>query len=193
DPFFTTKKDGSGSGFGLSTAYGFMQQSGGSITVRSRHGEGAAFVLHLPIVAEGRASQPEARQAPRPRKAYSGTVLIVEDDSRIRDIACMSLMDAGFQVIVAENGHAGLDKFREHPEVDLVFSDIVMPGGMTGIDLANEILKQQPHKKVLLATGYTEKKLKDSVANNANILCISKPYDFNELPDLIDSLIRQAA
>ena len=193
DPFFTTKTDGAGSGFGLSTAYGFMQQSAGNIAVRSRPGEGATFILHVPVVAESRETPSETKVATPAQKTYSGTVLVVEDDSRIREIASMSLMDAGFRVILAEDGVAGLNKFREHPEVDLVFSDIIMPGGMTGIDLANEVLKQYPHMKILLATGYTERKLRDSVAGNANILCISKPYDFNELPDLIESLIHRAA
>lgn len=193
DPFFTTKKEGGGSGFGLSTAYGFMQQSGGSIAVHSRPGEGATFVLQIPVARGGKLPTEEPGAAEQDELMHSGTILVVEDDERIREIACMALMDAGYKIITAENGQSGLDKFREHPNIDLVFSDIIMPGGITGIELAKQILQQHPRMKVLLATGYTQKILRDSIANEKNIVCISKPYDFSALPELIDSLINQAA
>lgn len=193
DPFFTTKKAGAGSGFGLSTAYGFMQQSGGSIAVHSRPGEGATFVLQIPLAKGEMLPVGESDLIDSDELMHSGTILVVEDDERIREIACMALMDAGYKIITAENGQTGLEKFREHPNIDLVFSDIIMPGGITGIELAKQILQQHPRMKVLLATGYTQKILRDSIANEKNIVCISKPYDFSALPELIDSLINEAA
>ncbi len=193
DPFFTTKPDGAGSGFGLSTAYGFMQQSGGSISVRSRLGEGATFLLHIPVLEGAQVSAADTAESAVDDKTYQGTLLVVEDDNQVRDIACMALMEAGYKVILAENGQTGLNKLQDTPGIDLVFSDIIMPGGMTGIEMAQKILSQRPGMKILLATGYTDKALKDSVLGNENILCISKPYDFNALPELIDSLINDAA
>jgi two-component system CheB/CheR fusion protein len=193
DPFFTTKPDGAGSGFGLSTAYGFMQQSGGSISVRSRLGEGATFILHIPVLEGAQLSNGDETETTIDDKTYQGTLLVVEDDNQVRDIASMALMEAGYKVILAENGQTGLEKLEATPGIDLVFSDIIMPGGMTGIEMAQKILSQRPGMKILLATGYTDKTLKDSVLGNENILCISKPYDFNELPELIDSLINTAA
>ncbi len=192
DPFFTTKERGKGTGFGLSTAYGFMQQSGGNIRVESVPGEGATFILTLPRISEQLLAPSENIDDNTETSRYNGTVLVVEDDEDVRDIASQTLLDAGYEVLLAENGNQGLEQFQKHRNIDLVFSDIIMPGGMTGVEMAQEIQRIKPIP-VLLATGYAEKMLKDRVQENTNILCISKPYDTEELPRLIDSMLNEKA
>ncbi|MEQ8953271.1 MAG: response regulator, partial [Gammaproteobacteria bacterium] len=192
DPFFTTKPPGEGSGLGLSTTYGFVQQSGGNITVNSEPGKGAKFVLQFPL-AQTLRDRKEKAPVPAPAESYSGTILVVEDDADILDIAREGLLEAGYNVLVASNGRAGLEKFQRHPEIDLVFSDIMMPGGLNGIEMAQQMISSRPNLQILLATGYTQKILKDRAEEVANIMCISKPYDIDTLPGLINSLMQKAA
>lgn len=190
DPFFTTKKRGEGSGFGLSTSFGFIQQSGGTITVDSKVGHGATFIIQLPALDV--IDIPDSnRHNPVDESRYNGTVLVVEDDENVRDVATMMLVDAGYRVITANSGPSGLNEFQKNPEIDLVFSDIIMPGGMTGIEMARKILDINPDMPVLLATGYTEKMLKDRIEEMGNVLCIPKPYDTLKLPGMIDTLMRK--
>lgn len=189
DPFFTTKAMGEGSGFGLSTAFGFLQQSGGNISVKSRSGEWTAFTLHLPLVSDNPVSQLVDVGAENIIEQYSGTILLVEDDSGVRDVATQMLLEAGFKVIAANDGNSGLERFNNNPGIDLVFSDIMMPGGMNGIDMAKRILEKNPATPILLATGYTQQILKDRIDESDNIICISKPYDTDKLPELINSML----
>ncbi|MEX0965369.1 MAG: ATP-binding protein [Pseudohongiellaceae bacterium] len=189
DPFFTTKEMGKGSGFGLSTAFGFLQQSGGNISVKSRQGEWTKFTLHLPLaIGSAMPKQMDVVIEDGPRQ-YSGTILLVEDDSDVRDVATQMLLEAGYTVIAANDGHSGLERFNKHPNIDLVFSDIMMPGGMNGIDMAKRILVAKPLTPILLATGYTQQILKDKLDESEKIICISKPYDTNKLPALINSML----
>jgi len=189
DPFFTTKAMGEGSGFGLSTAFGFLQQSGGNISVKSRRGEWTTFTLHLPLASENSPSQEHGEAGRSILNQYSGTVLLVEDDTGVRDIATQMLLEAGFEVIAANDGNSGLERFHNNPNIDLVFSDIMMPGGMNGIDMAKQILLEKPATPILLATGYTQQILKDKIDEAENIICISKPYDTDKLPELINSML----
>lgn len=189
DPFFTTKAMGEGSGFGLSTAFGFLQQSGGNISVRSRSSEWTTFTLHLPLAREESQPQQGGVIDAGLLKQYSGTILLVEDDSGVRDVATQMLLEAGFQVIAANDGNSGLERFNNNPNIDLVFSDIMMPGGMNGIDMAKRILAEKPTTPILLATGYTQQILKDKLDETDSIICISKPYDTDKLPELINSML----
>ena len=176
DPFFTTKAMGEGSGFGLSTAFGFLQQSGGNISVESRQGEWTRFTLHLPVAIEDSSTHQTGPARSKTDVQYSGTVLLVEDDS-------------GVSVIAANDGNSGLERFNNNPNIDLVFSDIMMPGGMNGIDMAKRILQEKPTTPILLATGYTQQSLKDKIDESDHITCISKPYDTEKLPGLINSMM----
>ena len=188
DPFFTTKKPGEGTGFGLSTTYGFIQQSGGSIKVQSQVGSGATFIIQLPAL--DRVDIPARnRHKPEHDARYNGTLLVVEDDENVREIATIMLVESGYMVITASNGPAGLEEFKKNPDINLVFSDIIMPGGMTGIELARKILNINPNMPILLATGYTEKMLKDRIEDLGNVVCISKPYDTLKLPGMINSMM----
>ncbi len=192
DPFFTTKAMGEGSGFGLSTAFGFLQQSGGNISVKSRMGEWTRFTLHLPIASEQPTQEGIGAFAESALTQYSGTILLVEDDSGVRDVATQMLLEAGYTVIAANDGNAGLERFNNTPHIDLVFSDIMMPGGMNGIDMAKRILQEKPLTPILLATGYTEQILQDKIEQSDKLICIAKPYDTNKLPELIHSMLVSA-
>ena len=147
-PFFTTKPAGRGSGLGLSQVYGFIKQSGGHIQVYSEIGHGTSFKMYLPrTLAPGEetgevppeapgeeaniSSVPDTEPVPRRTK-----ILVVEDQEAVRQVACGFLTGFGYDVVEAENGAEALGKLREHPDIDLMFSDVVMPGGMNGFELA---------------------------------------------------------
>lgn len=191
EPFFTTKEKNQGTGLGLSTTYGFLRQSGGNITVDSILEQGTTFRLFLPITGE-QTTAPEPVKIVRNEKAsYEGKILVVEDDESVRDVASHMLQTVGFDVISAHNGSSGLREYKTNPDIDLVFSDVIMPGGMTGVELATKILEISPRLPILLATGYAEKELKDQLADHKNVVLVAKPYDTNELPDLINSMMLQ--
>lgn len=193
DPFFTTKERTKGTGLGLSTAHGFIRQSGGGISVDSQEGRGTTFTVYLPLAPVD--VEPETA-AGRPFCAwsdnYSGTILVVEDNEQVKQVACTTLENAGFDVLSASDGDSGYELFTKHPEIDCVFSDVVMPGTMSGVDLAVKIREQSPNTPVLLATGYTEQSIRDRIAEIEDLDCIAKPYDTNDLPKVINSLVEEA-
>lgn len=193
EPFFTTKEKNKGSGLGLSMVYGFIKQSGGNITVESFENLGTTFNLYIPLATHDISDNSNALTPVKSDMKYKGTILVVEDDDNVRSVAAHMLVDAGYEVVTACNGKTGLEQFLKHPEIDLVFSDIVMPDGMNGIEMAKRILKKNPKTPILLTTGYTEKALKDSIPKLKNIICVSKPYDTNELPKVVNSLIDKVA
>jgi len=107
----------------------------------------------------------------------------------VRDVASHILKAVGFDVITAHNGSSGLNTYMTNSDIDLVFSDVIMPGGMTGVELATKILEISPELPILLATGYAEKELKDQLIDHKNVVLVAKPYDTNELPDLINPMM----
>ena len=189
EPFFTTKSKGRGTGLGLSTVYGFLNQSGGGIQVNSKLGEGTSFRLYLPPSREDLRHSAEGQEPPKKRKRHAGTVLIVEDNESVRDVAVQMLRSMGYRVIEASDGSLGLLKFEAHPEIDLVFSDVVMPGGLNGVEMAQKILALAPDTPILLATGFIDRDLRAQVATNPELRCIAKPYDTNEIPQLIATML----
>lgn len=191
EPFFTTKEKDRGTGLGLSTVYGFIRQSGGNITVDSGAGEGTTFKLYLPQAETVAIRQPESLEPVTAPDHYEGTVLVVEDDDRVREIAASMLEEVGFEVITARDGRSGLAQFKRYPDIDLVFSDVIMPGGLSGIEMAEKILKIKPNIPILLATGYTEKSIKDHILGFTSVVFVSKPYDTKQLPKLIHSMMME--
>lgn len=125
----------------------------------------------------------------------SGTVLVVEDEPDVRDVAVQMLKFTGFNVIEAIDAQSGLDQFNQNPDIDLVFTDVIMPGGMSGIEMAKEILVHRPQALILLATGYAAKAdaLINSASKSDNIGVVEKPYDINKIPTLITAMIDNAA
>jgi two-component system cell cycle sensor histidine kinase/response regulator CckA len=154
DPFYTTKEAGKGSGLGLATAFGIMAQHGGRVTVSSRVGVGTTFEVIMPVAEGNTAAAPV-----RPQAAPNGgteTILLVEDEFGVRSLTKTILERAGYRVIVAVNGAEGLRAFQEASgRVDLVLTDIVMPGGISGRELVDRLLKIAPALRVIFTSGYS--------------------------------------
>ncbi|EFH12222.1 histidine kinase famiy protein [Teichococcus cervicalis] len=180
DPFFTTKEEGRGTGLGLSMVYGFARQSGGTLRIASREGEGTTVTLYFPALGEeDRPVQPRAlRVMDRPG---TETILVVDDRPDVAELAREILQDFGYRILVAHNGPAALELLDGAGPVDLLFSDLIMPGGMNGAMLAREARRRRPRLKVLLTTGYAEASLERSTAGGAEFEIIGKPYGRLEL------------
>jgi len=193
EPFFTTKRDGQGTGLGLSQVFGFMRQIGGHVAIQSVPGRGTAVTLYLPLGSEAEAAP--ARPALVPAGAVSGSgvsVLVVEDEPTVRAVAVEMLTDAGFTVLAAPDGPTALQLLREGVAADVLFSDVVMPGGMTGVDLAREARRLRPEIGVLLASGYAAEALaKHGGAGEFDL--IGKPYDLDAVVARIGALCRRQA
>ena len=176
EPFFTTKEVGEGTGLGLSTIYGFVKQLGGHVTLYSEEGHGTCVKLYLPVAAASQTASPETSAS---RDDYPGgaeTVLVVEDDADVSETALVLLEHLGYRVLLAENGPAALRLLEEHRDIDLLFTDVVMPGGMSGLDLAREVSCRIPNLKVLCTSGYSERALVKDGNVPWEIEWIGKPY-----------------
>ena len=176
EPFFTTKERGKGTGLGLATVYGIVKQSGGWILVDSEVGQGTRFSVYFPATAKtGDSWQPPARPVRRRLVARGQTVLLVEDESLVRQFALRVLEQAGYRVIQAVNGEEALVKLREDPEaVDLVLTDVVMPR-MSGRALVDEIAAIRPGVRVLYMSGYTGHTLEEQWFDRSRPL-LAKPF-----------------
>ncbi len=187
EPFYSTKPMGKGSGLGLSTALGFAQQSGGDLTISSTPGEGTAVSLFLPEAAtsatDGRTDE-MSREAPAAR----GTVLVVEDNVRVRRLARRCLSSLGYRVLEAENAAVAVQVLEREPEVDLLFTDLVMPGDMDGRALARWVLEHRPEVKVLLTTGFQDE-ARAAQADEAALPLLTKPYTKDQLQQAIRDVL----
>jgi CheY-like chemotaxis protein len=155
EPFFTTKEVGKGSGLGLSQVYGFVQQSGGHIEVESEPGSGASFGLLLPRSDKrAEAAESQARPAANRAKAARGRLLVVEDDEEVLSVTLEMLSELGYEVVTAGDAAQALAWLESGEPVDLLFSDVVMPGGCNGAELAHRAREIRPDLKVLLSSGY---------------------------------------
>jgi DNA-binding response OmpR family regulator len=190
DPFFTTKSTGKGTGLGLSMVYGFAKQSGGHVKIYSEVGHGTTIKLYLPRAAKEAGSPPiEARRQAPVRAAENETILVVEDDPGLRQVAVKLIADLGYAVRQAENPKDALAILAVDEGIDLVFSDIVMPGGMTGVNLAAIVKDLYPAIRVLLTTGYSEVFIKSEDGNTQQTELISKPYRKQDLAEKIRSML----
>ncbi len=156
EPFFTTKVTGSGTGLGLSMVYGFAKQSNGHLMLYSEAGKGTTVNLYLPSLLA--AEKPAAPTAPFAQEAQGQgeSILVVEDDPRVRGISVGRLEQLGYHVLEAEDAHGALAVMAQAPKIDLLFTDIVMPGGKSGRDLAREVLARDPRVKVVYTTGFAD-------------------------------------
>ena len=154
EPFFTTKSVGRGTGLGLSVVYGIVKQSGGSIEVYSEQEQGTTFKIYLPCVEEPAEVLPATQSLPA-RMQGTETILLVEDDAQVRNLAATALTSCGYTVLVADSARAALPKCDEHKgDIDLLLTDVVMPGS-GGREVANQVLARRPNTKVLYMSGYT--------------------------------------
>ena len=187
DPFFTTKPPGQGTGLGLPQAYAFATQAGGTLVLDSIPGIGTRVDLYLARARDDIAAAPPIDDGATLARG-SGTVLFVEDDALVREAVTRALRDSGFEVIVAEDGEAALrllETVSQRP--DVVFSDIVMPGQVSGIDLAGILRQRYPGLPVLLATGYTEQQI-----DLPGVQVLAKPYAIEALVATLSKTIAQA-
>jgi signal transduction histidine kinase/ActR/RegA family two-component response regulator len=172
DPFFTTKAVGKGTGLGLSQVYGFVRQSGGAIAAKSELGRGSTITMWLPRSRAAKSSKPEARETTG-TASVGGTILVVEDNREVADVTMTLLEQLGYRVLRAENAADALETLRGSATIDLVFSDIVMPGGMNGIHLAQEVSEHHPAIRVLLTTGYSDM----AAAAETRYRILRKPFE----------------
>ena len=177
EPFFTTKEVGKGTGLGLSQVYSFAKQSGGTVTISSGEGRGAALTIYLPRCHDAPAAIVPHSPAQAPADA-AGTVLLVEDNADVAEVGAGYLRQLGYRVRSVANAQAAIAALRLDADVDLVFSDILMPGGMNGLDLAREIGERFPGIPVLLTTGYSAS-AQDAVRQG--VVVLQKPYDIESL------------
>ncbi|MDZ7767920.1 MAG: ATP-binding protein [Woeseiaceae bacterium] len=181
EPFYTTKERSKGSGLGLSMVFGFVKQSGGHVAVYSEVDVGTSVRMYLPP-SEGQeaARMPESSDAPL--VGGSETILLVEDDDLVRQFAVQQLRQVGYTVLDAPHGPAALAIMQSHDEpIDLLFTDVIMPGGMSGRVLADEARLLQPDLKVLFSSGYTETAILHHGRLDADVSLLSKPYRRAEL------------
>jgi len=180
EPFFTTKAFGEGTGLGLSQVFGFVKQIGGAVTVESQPGEGSTFTLYLPaskgaVAGERKLGDGEAR----------GRVLLVEDDSVVAELASGMLNELGFEAVVTHSANEALERLSGEQRPTLVFTDIVMPGGISGIELAQKVRVRFPELPILLTTGYSE-----HVADAHGFPVLQKPYDMDALASALGKVLK---
>lgn len=186
EPFFTTKGAGRGTGLGLSSVASFAKQSGGFIAIESKEGKGTCVEIYLPRAA----AQPSAeRELPDLESAPQGNgelILVVEDDAHVREIALKRLEGLGYAVLEARSGPQAIELLSREGPVDLVFSDIVMPGGMSGYDIARWVRENQPAVKVMLTTGYNPGDGDGGEHHHGpELRILSKPYSRSQLAQAI--------
>ena len=177
EPFFTTKEVGRGSGLGLSQVYGFVSQSGGSVSITSAPGEGTAISIYLPRSSKPLPERSLPAEQPAPRSEKGETVLLVEDDASVLELGRALLDDLGYSVISATDANSALNILRNGEKVDLLFSDVVMPGGKTGVELAQEARALRPGIKILLTSGYTGETIDRQDLGDLDLPIISKPFE----------------
>jgi PAS domain S-box-containing protein len=181
EPFFTTKEVGRGTGLGLSTVYGIVKQHGGWMEVESVVGKGSSFHVFLPVCASGRPGENNNKSTP----VVGGkgeTVLVVEDETAVQQLVRRTLERNGYRVLLASSGPEALGLWRQYrADIDLLFSDVVMPHGMTGYQLADSLRKDKPGLKVVLSTGYSDKLIEFGRQGIQTFFVLAKPYTSSAL------------
>jgi two-component system NtrC family sensor kinase len=187
EPFFTTKEVGKGTGLGLSQVYGFAKQAGGSATVTSEVNLGTEITIYLPRTHDAEEIRDERHAGPPDLKG-EGVILLVEDNAEIAEVSKSNLEQLGYRVLHASNAEEALDVMESSRAVDLVFSDIVMPGAMSGLDLAWRLRELRPGLPIVLTTGYSSA-LQTAAPEGFTLL--TKPYDLESLHEVVESALRE--
>ena len=193
EPFFTTKEVGRGTGLGLSQVYGFTKQSGGHVKVYSEEGSGTTVKIYLPRLMSGIESEPEdSRYESRPETTRgSETIMVVEDDDDVRTYTVECLRELGYRVLEAHDGPAALRLLeRQEKPIDLLFTDVVMPG-MTGRELADQARELQPDLRVLYTSGYTRNAIVHGGRLDEGVEMIVKPFTFATLAEKVADVLEQ--
>jgi PAS domain S-box-containing protein len=180
EPFFTTKEVGKGSGLGLSMVYGFVKQSEGHLSIYSEPGLGTTLRIYLPHVATGM-PRPSTLDDERTVPEGHGTILVAEDDPFVRSSVIRRVESLGYKVVAAVNGNDAILKLKAIPEIDMLFTDIVMPGGMSGWELAEQARIIRPGLPVVFTSGYAREALVEQGRASAQSIILTKPYRKAEL------------
>jgi PAS domain S-box-containing protein len=193
EPFFTTKEVGKGTGLGLSMVYGFVRQSGGHLRIESKENEGTRVHIYLPRIAADIRDEEPAEAAAAPRAGGEETILVCEDDDDVRAYTIELLEELGYRVHHAHDGPATLRLLEDADRrIDMLFTDVVLPGGMTGAELAREAQTLRPGLKVLYTTGYARDAIVHEGRLDPGIDLITKPFTFAELASRVRDMLDRA-
>ena len=187
EPFFTTKEDGRGTGLGLSTVYGFARQSGGFLDIASIIGNGTSISIYFPRVAEGvtNEKQSAARQIP---KGDGELILVVEDQDAVREVTMSRLEGLGYSAIEANSPSAAIEILQTENQISLVLSDIVMPGRLSGFDLARWIQANKPNVPIILASGNISPE-RFEAEKLERVTLLAKPYSREDLARAVKNVL----
>ena len=176
EPFFTTKEPGLGTGLGLSQVYGFIKQSGGHIKIYSEVGAGTTVKLYLPRYIDAKAAKAPVAPAPAVPTGRGETILVVEDDADVRAFAIETLQELGYRVLAAIDGASGLRLIDAHREIVVLFTDVGLPGGMNGRQLADEAKRRHSGLKVLFTSGYARNAIVHHGRLDPGVELVPKPF-----------------
>ena len=176
EPFFSTKEPGKGSGLGLSMVYGFAKGSGGHASIYSEVGVGTTVNLYLPKETLSETGTVASQPVAAADAGRGETVLVVEDDERVRRLSVKRLQQLGYTTLEAPDGPSALATLTSEPDVDLLFTDLVMPGGMSGYELCERVRATRPSVRILMTSGYTEDFVRHETSDNGNTRILRKPY-----------------
>jgi PAS domain S-box-containing protein len=193
DPFFTTKSVGEGSGLGLSMVHGFMRQSHGHVSISSVEGVGTTVRLYFPATDATPQTVLAAPSAPTPPKGDEEVILVVEDDEDLRRLAVSIISHLGYKVLVASDGPSAIEVLDNTAQIDLVFTDVVLPNGMNGSKIADYARTRHPAVKVLLTSGYNENIIVHDGALDEGVALLPKPYRRAELARRISDILKRAS
>jgi signal transduction histidine kinase len=190
EPFFTTKEVGQGTGLGLSQVYGFIKQSNGHIKIYSELGQGTVVKLYLPrLVEDTRHAEDDEAAAEAPPGGSGELILVVEDDEAVRAYSTEALRELGYRVLTAPNGPAGLEVLARHPGIRLLFTDVGLPGGMSGRQLADNARRLRPELLVLFTTGYARNAIVHGGILDPGTHLLPKPFTHAALAEKIRALL----
>jgi CheY-like chemotaxis protein len=193
EPFFTTKEVGKGSGLGLSMVFGFAQQSAGHVSIQSEPGQGTAVTLVLPAVVAAVEGLSANGSAEAPRQLVEARVLLVEDEPQVLQFATAQLVNLGCEVTAVSNGRDALDLLEQEQPFDILFTDVVLPKGMSGVELAMRARKVRPELKVVLTSGYPEEVFEQHGRPAADTPLLHKPYRRKELVETLREVLESAS
>ncbi len=192
EPFFTTKDVGQGTGLGLATVYGIVKQHEGWVEVKSEPGKGSTFDVYFPASDEVPAPKNRVNASPAAIASGKETVLIVEDEPILRSMARDILEECGYRILEASSGRDALDLWkRRADDIDLVLTDMVMPDGVSGVDLAGQLLAGRPGLKIVFTSGYTANEVNQEMLTRTGASFLSKPYTHTELAKTVRDCLDQ--